>query len=744
MLNTDLKILAKILANRLKEIMPKIITTNQAYGVKGKDIADTILSIKDTIRYMRDKKKEGYIISLDFEKAFDRVDHKYLFDVLKSFGFGENFIKWVRILYKGAVTRIKCNGFLTECFRIKRSIRQGCPLSALLYSLVAEPLGLAIKQEKTIKGIEVEEYIEDNKIFQYADDTTFIVRGEESVKKIMEIVQRFCKGSGGKVNEEKTVYIRFGEAGNLTENFKFKEVKEMKILGILIGKDEDKVRENMWEEIVENIERRTNLWKLRTLHLKGKVLILNVLMSSKLWFFLYVTSMPVWVEKRLKRCFLDFLWEGKPARIAYNTLIGVVDKGGLGLMDVEQRKNSLRVKLVGKYLDENNKVEWKTTMEYFLNKCGDFNLGDNILWMKTKEWMTVGLPKFYGEVLRAWGKFLVNVRYNLQGRESVLNQPLFLNTGILNQGKEIYFRKWLEAGIVKVRDVLYEYKEGFLPIQYIVDVMEEAKEEFSRQELKNKYDIIKHAIPKQWITKIENMEDENNEKDVKVILGEKIWLFKECTLKMVYAFFREAIFKKPIINEFWQNTFEGLKVENIWNNMKGKIIETKLGNLEFFIRHRVIFTDTMLKKIGFEQSATCKVCGEEYESFLHLFLYCKALKVFKEKCESIIGKLEGEKEDTEKDKIIMVGCDKNIKNEKMINLFVMLMKRAIWERRVVAKQEKKVLDVWMMFKRHLEKYIECLYYYFKQEQKEDDFYKICTPEIYTVFNDINVEMPEKE
>lgn len=175
MLNTDLKILAKILANRLKEIMPKIIKTNQVYGVKGKDIADTT-SIKDTIRYMRDKKKKGYIISLDFEKAFDRVEHKYLFNVLKKFGFGENFIKWVRILYKGAVSRIKCNGFLTKCFRITRSIRQGCPLSALLYSLVAEPLGLAIKQEKRIKGIEIEKIIEENKIFQYADDNIYCER----------------------------------------------------------------------------------------------------------------------------------------------------------------------------------------------------------------------------------------------------------------------------------------------------------------------------------------------------------------------------------------------------------------------------------------------------------------------------------------------------------------------------------------------------------------------------------------
>lgn len=229
--------------------------------------------------------------------------------------------------------------------------------------------------------------------------------------------------------------------------------------------------------------------------------------------------------------------------------------------------------------------------------------------------------------------------------------------------------------------------------------MEEAKEDFSRQELKNKYEIIKHAIPKQWITKIETMEEGKDEKDVNVMLGEKMWVFKECTVKMFYGIFRDAVFKKPIINEFWKKTFEGLKEENTWNNMKGKIIEIKLGNLQYFIRHRVIFTDVLLKKIGMEQSATCKVCCEEYEGFLHLFLYCKALKDFNEKCRSIMGKLKGEQEDIEWNKIIMLGCDKNNKNEKIINLLVMLMKSTIWGRRVVVKQEKKVLDVWLVFKR---------------------------------------------
>lgn len=105
--------------------------------------------------------------------------------------------------------------------------------------------------------------------------------------------------------------MRLGNALVLSDYFTFKEVDELKILGILVGKNKREVRDKMWEELISGIERRLNFWKLRTLNLKGKVLILNVLMVSKLWYVLHVYDMPVWTVQRLKRCFLDFLWEGK-------------------------------------------------------------------------------------------------------------------------------------------------------------------------------------------------------------------------------------------------------------------------------------------------------------------------------------------------------------------------------------------------------------------------------------------------
>ncbi len=366
MLNTDMKILAKILANRLNKVLPTIITTNQAYGVKGRDIADITSGIRDIISVLNERQENGYVINLDFEKAFDRVEHSFLFAVLEHFGFGNIFKEWITILYKNVMTKVKCNGFLTKPFKITRSIRQGCPLSAQLYTLVAEPLGLMIKKDKDTQGIRIEEGKEGKIIFQYADDTTLILKDLESVKEVMGKVKSYGKGTGAKVNEEKTVYMRFGGVPSLFGGFNFEEVQETKMLGVTLGKDEKGARERMFENVVGEMEKRLRFWKGRSLSLKGKILVVNVLMLSKMWYILTVMATPRWVEMRIKRCVVEFVWEKKPPRIAYNTLIGQIDKGGMGLADVEIKKKSLRIKVVKKYLDKEEKGEWKETMKYFL------------------------------------------------------------------------------------------------------------------------------------------------------------------------------------------------------------------------------------------------------------------------------------------------------------------------------------------------------------------------------------------
>ena len=109
-------------------------------------------------------------------KAFDGVNWRFMFKTLQKFGFGNDFVQWVKLLYKGAESMVKVNGFLSEPIRLQRGVRQGGPLSSLLYVLVAEVLAISVRSEKQIKGIPLGEIM--HKISQYADDASVTVIGD--------------------------------------------------------------------------------------------------------------------------------------------------------------------------------------------------------------------------------------------------------------------------------------------------------------------------------------------------------------------------------------------------------------------------------------------------------------------------------------------------------------------------------------------------------------------------------------
>ncbi len=569
---------------------------------------------------MIESKKEGYMVSIDLEKAFDRVEHDFLFELLEQFGFGDKFIKWIRALYKDAISFVKCNGFMTDVFSITRSIRQGCPLSALLYSIVAEPLGLAIAEDENIKGVGFGGMEKEQKIYQYADDTTLILKDTESIKGAMGKIQKYCKGSGEKINIDKTVMMRIGTAKQLPDYLSFKEETEnLKILGIRIGKEEKKTRDIIWDEILGGMERRLTFWRQRCLNLRGKILIMNALMLSKIWYTLEVTPLPIWVYKKLKSCILKLIWDGKPAKIAYDTMIGPVEKGGLGLLDPVLRMKSLRVKIMKKFLDKDNRQEWKDGMKYFLNKCGGLNMGEEIIWMKLKEHMLKGIPEFYREVLGAWKEFLPTIVYKPEGMKEFLNHPLFLNSNISYEEKELYFNKWIAAGIIKVKDILYEVIDGFIPLQGIIDEIEGIGEEVERGIVKQQFDKIKKAIPKEWIEGIEKKDEGKGKVEVFLKESGNTISIQSCSLKLIHNFFRMMIFVQPIANGLWTRLFPGTETENIWGNLRIRYMV--IENFNFLLRHNVIYTKMRLCKMGFAQNARCDVCKNEDERLLH-WIYC--------------------------------------------------------------------------------------------------------------------------
>ena len=383
-LNGDYKVLAKVLANRIKEVIGTVVGSTQAYSIPGRDIADTISSIRDTITYMKEN-GGGVVVSLDLNKAFNRVDHGYLYKVLEKVGFGGRLIGWVRRMYEGAASRIKVNGIVTGEFRLERSVRQGCPLSALLYSLSAEPLAALILQNERIRGIELLGG-QVSTLYQYADDTTVTVRDKESVVEVLQSVELYGRASGAQVNIEKSEIMYFGERREGMGETGFKENKDyFKVLGVNLGIKGKEGRDRQYEGIVNSIRKTLGFWKKRRLKLKGKVIVVNMLIMSKL---VYVMNVPVKVMKEVEGMISIFLWEGKGVRIAREVLENEYEDRGLKLVNLEGKKKALRVKMMVRYLKDNRDHVWKIFLREAINKCG--RCGESGVFMELKKGMMDG------------------------------------------------------------------------------------------------------------------------------------------------------------------------------------------------------------------------------------------------------------------------------------------------------------------------------------------------------------------
>lgn len=333
LLNTDYKILTGILSRRLGQILPNLIQETQKCAIKQRKISDILQNIQAVNDHANERKREVMIISLDQEKAFDLINHTYLYKILESYRLPKHLVRVIKNIYSTATSRITINGAQSEPINIERGIRQGCPLSMPLYAVVCDPL--ARKLQKNISGYKIGGTT--IKLQQYADDMTVFAKNENEIKMIFREFGKYEMATGQKLNPSKTEILHLNEKKHTNRISQYQEQKRksIKILGQIYG--ENQINET-WNERYSKIRRTLYAYRSRRLTWIGKKIILDSLITTQVIYNARAIPVPTDIRKEIERMCYNFLWHPeRMENIARKTLIAEKDKGGMGIPDIESK-----------------------------------------------------------------------------------------------------------------------------------------------------------------------------------------------------------------------------------------------------------------------------------------------------------------------------------------------------------------------------------------------------------------------
>ena len=340
------KIIPKILADRMSSIASRIISPQQTSFLKGRRITDCIGLVSEGFNLLDRKIRGSNVgIKVDIAKAFDTLNWRFLSQVLVQFGFSSKFLDFIHTILCSARLSVLLNGTPHGFFSCSRGVRQGDPLSPILFCLAEEALSRGLTSlfsSRRVKPISLPRGCFLSHVL-YADDVFIFCRGDDSsLKNLRSFLDKYGATSGQIVNQDKSTFY-MGESYSYRRkrvrrvlNFK-SGVAPFVYLGVPIFKG--KPRRCHLQAIADKAKSRLASWKGKLLSMAGRVQLVKDVFQSMLLHSFSVYLWPSSLLKHLVVCARNFIWSGdvatkKLVTVSWRKLCCPKKEAGLGLRDL--------------------------------------------------------------------------------------------------------------------------------------------------------------------------------------------------------------------------------------------------------------------------------------------------------------------------------------------------------------------------------------------------------------------------
>uniref|UniRef100_A0A3Q2ZXK0 Reverse transcriptase domain-containing protein n=1 Tax=Kryptolebias marmoratus TaxID=37003 RepID=A0A3Q2ZXK0_KRYMA len=643
LLCTDYKILSKALAARLGKAMEQVIHRDQTYCVPGRSMVDNVYLIRDVLEVSGSLGLRTGLISLDQEKAFDRVEHGFLWKTMGGFGFSEGLIAKIQVLYSGVESLLKINGSLCAPFRVCRGVRQGCALSGMLYALSLEPL--LQKLRSSIRGLVLPGFSNNIVLSAYADDVVVFVKDQQDVAVLTEITERFSVLSAARVNWGKSEALAVGAwpAGFpvLPRGLTWRK-DGFKYLGVFLGSD-SMVKKN-WENVEDKIKNKLSKWKWlhSQMSYRGRVLVLNNLVASQLWHKLAVLDPPSGLLAKIQAEMVEFFWSGRHW-VPQSVLFLPREEGGQGLVHLASRTATVRIQFVQKYLTES--PVWRDVASCILRRVNSLGLDATLFLTDFSVLKIKGLPQFYQGVFNSCALFKWERAKTLNSLHWLLEEPVVSGARMAVEGSSVpgVGDALTRTGTVTLRRLVQVAGPDLSDVQRVGEMLGVRSARLVRRYL----DGVKErlgAAERELLQRHANGECSPDpgdpypgvsvEPDFKEDGGPL--LEKRATGMELYSAAPKTLYREcvRVINRLtlrdratsvWNGKFEGQRPQ--WRTLYKPPIKKRTGDLQWRILHGAIATNAVLSIISPGVLNECPFCKLS-ESVFHVFMECVRLNGF--------------------------------------------------------------------------------------------------------------------